>query len=993
MDDHRSGDEVRLHWKSPEDLRNGSNRGVEPAFNDGDWLGGSTRRDFLTLAGFSLTAALAACRAPIEKAIPLLVGSDDITPGVASWYATTCGACPAGCGLLVKTRDGRPIKIEGNSSSALSGGGTCATGQAAVLSLYDDARLRSPMVHGKASSWSKADAVISNTLRGAFASRQNVVLLSRNIGSPSTNAVIEEWSQLNPHFRHVIYEPVSLSALREAQSECFGRAAVPHYRFDKARVIVSIDADFLGTWLSPVEFTRQYVRGRAAETRRSQHVQYESRFSVTGSNADLRVPIPPSSHGAVALGLLRRVAKAQGLDGCPEAPEPASALATLDAVAGLLLKHHGQSLIVSGSQDVAVQTVVATLNQFLGNIGTTVDLAQPSLQRRENDSAMAALLDDLDRGEIDVLLLHGVNPAYDHPDARRFLAGLKKVRFSVSTSDRMDETSRFADAVCPDHHFLESWGDAEPVQSSFSLAQPAIAPLFNTRSAVESLLSWSGRPLDHYAYLRDYWRRALFPLQKETADFDAFWDNTLREGVFVVSPTSDPVPIAFRGDWKRAAEAVAGLARASVASPHGNTYEVDLYESVALRDGRHANNPWLQELPDPISKMTWGNVAAVSPATAAALALADGDIVVLRSGGTATELPVLVQPGQDAQTISVAVGYGRIAAGKAGNDVGVNVFPLATMNNGSHRLWMPNVSIERTGRRAELATTQRHFSMEGRDIVQELSVADLSRSEPAPLAEHHLPSLWEPRPEGDHSWGMVIDLDSCTGCSACVIACQSENNVPVVGKQEVQRTREMHWIRIDRYYSGAPENPESVHQPMMCQHCGNAPCETVCPVLATTHSSDGLNQQIYNRCVGTRYCANNCPYKVRRFNWFQYAQNPSFDFHMDSALGRMVLNPDVTVRSRGVMEKCSLCVQRIQAGKVQALQEKRVVADGDIKTACQQACPAEAIVFGDLKDPHSRVSELRRDHRYYNVLDELGTRPNVGYLKKIRNRIETQELK
>jgi molybdopterin-containing oxidoreductase family iron-sulfur binding subunit len=874
------------YWKSLEDLRSSAADAPVPDAHDEPGL--SSRRDFLTLAGFSLTAAtLAACtRGPVEKAIPLLTGSDDITPGVASWYATTCGGCAAACSLLVKTRDGRPIKIEGNPSSPLTGGGTCAVGQATVLSLYDDARLRGPMLRGKRASWAQVDAAVDDALRAA---NGDTVLLSRNVSGPTMHAAIARW----PRLRHVVYEPMSMSALRAAYG------VVPHFRFDRARVIVSLDADFLGTWLSPVEFTRQYTR------RRPKHIQYESRFSVTGSNADLRIPVRPSELGKIAADLLQRHALPRN-----------------------------ESLIVCGSPDVDVQVAVAALNHQLGNVGTTVDLAQPSLQRAEDDAALDALIKDLERGGVGVLVLHGVNPAYDHPDPARFLAAMRKARFVVSTADRADETSRHADAIAPDHHFLESWGDAEPVASHYSLMQPTIAPLFDTRAVVESLLRWGGHPQDAYSFVRDVWRRFH--------EGDAFWDNALREGVFV-APEKRVSPV-----W---VPALAGAGRLKPATTQG-AYELLRYESVALRDGRHANNPWLQELPDPISKVTWGNVANVSPSTAKELGLSDGDLIVLRAGGKSVELPAFVQPGHDPHTVSVAVGYGR-------GDVGVNVFGLTAKS----------VTIEKTSRRTELASTQRHFSLEGRDLMHDAGT------------ETPLPSLWTPPPQGDHAWGMVIDLDKCTGCSACVIACQSENNVPVVGKREVQRTREMHWIRIDRYYRGSPDNPESVHQPMMCQHCGNAPCETVCPVLATTHSSDGLNQQIYNRCVGTRYCANNCPYKVRRFNWFQYGHG--------SELARMVLNPDVTVRSRGVMEKCSLCVQRIQVAKVLALQQGRALADGDIKTACQQACPAEAIVFGDLKDPRSRVAQLHADPRYYHVLEELGTRPNVGYLKKIRNRIET----
>jgi len=685
----------------------------------------------------------------------------------------------------------------------------------------------------------------------------------------------------------------------------------------------------------------------------------------------------------VAVSLLLRIAKKADIRDLPEFPEPLPDLRILDHLAETLWQHRGESLVVSGSQNLSTQIVVAALNAFLGNVGNTLTFAPRSLQRSGDDRAMAHLVDEMHRGEIGMLILYGVNPGYDYAQADRFVEGIKKVALSVSFADRTDETSSQVDAICPDHHFLEAWSDAQPVESFFSLAQPTIAPLFDTRAAQESLLRWLRQGPDHYTYLREFWRERIFPRQREFGNFDAFWDNSLRNGVIVLPAAASTPAEGFRGNWRLAVAAIHSENLGTAFHGEGR-YELQLYESVALRDGRHANNPWLQELPDPISKTTWGNFAAMAPAAARELGLREGDVVSLRTDQAQISLPVFVQPGQDAHTISIALGYGRKRVGKAGANVGANAYPLATVVDGFRRYSLSNVALEKTGRREALASTQTHFSLEGRPIVQEVSL-DSYQNTASAEPEAALPSLWPERPEGEHSWGMVIDLSACTGCSACVIACQAENNIAVVGKDQIQRTREMHWIRIDRYYRGDEDNPTSVHQPMMCQHCGHAPCETVCPVLATTHSSDGLNQQVYNRCIGTRYCANNCPYKVRRFNWFEYSLNPEYDYTMESPLSRMVLNPDVAVRSRGVMEKCSLCVQRIQAGKLSAKQGNRSLADGDIQTACQQACPAEAIVFGDLKDPASHASQLRRSRRNYHVLEELGTLPNVGYLAKVRS--------
>jgi Fe-S-cluster-containing dehydrogenase component len=721
----------------------------------------------------------------------------------------------------------------------------------------------------------------------------------------------------------------------------------------------------------------------------ARHVHFESGFSLTGSNADQRVAVHPSELGLVALALAGRLARRAGAPAPAVSSEAPCDPALLDALAAELWRHRGESLVVCGVNDLALQVVVNRINSLLGNVGRTIDLDRPSLQRQGDDLGVAALVAAMERGEIGALLLWGVNPAYDYPEAGRFVRALARVPLKVSFADRLDETAMHADVVCPDHHFLEAWGDAEPVQSCFALAQPAIAPLFDTRQAQESLLRWMGEAPDYHAWLREHWRREIFPRQDRWASFDEFWDHALQDGAFALpeeaGEKSAPVDA---GDFAAAAAALAADHARALAVRRQGGYEVRLYEKVALRDGRHANNPWLQELPDPITRATWGNYVSVSPHLAAGLGLEEGDVVRLGEPGAgrpAIELPVQVQPGLPRQAIAVALGYGRSRAGKAGDGVGANAFPLVALHDGFARGAAYGPRIAKTGRREALALTQHHASMEGRPIVRETTLAELAKNPAAGHAEERPASLWAEHPREGHFWGMAIDLNACLGCGACVVACQAENNVAVVGKDEVRRGREMHWIRIDRYYSGAAEAPETLYEPMMCQHCANAPCETVCPVLATVHSSDGLNQQVYNRCVGTRYCANNCPYKVRRFNWFEYAGNPRFDYHMNSALGRMVLNPDIVVRSRGVMEKCSLCTQRIQAGKLRAKAAGVPLADGDVQTACQQACPSEAIVFGDLNDPRSEVSRRRAAPRFYRVLEELNTRPGVGYLARVRN--------
>jgi molybdopterin-containing oxidoreductase family iron-sulfur binding subunit len=978
----RPASDTTVYWKSLADLR-AEARAIPPPHE------GASRRDFLALMGFSLGAA-ACSRGVTQEALPFVSAPEELTPGVPNWYATTCGGCLASCPLVVKTRDGRPIKIEGNRDAPLFGGGTCAVGQATVLALYDEQRLRQPLWHGAPVSWPEIDDYVEAHLRNLARRNGRVVLLSRTITSPSTRDIIARWERRYGGFRHVVHDPPPHAAIRSAYAECFGQRVIPHYRFDKARLIVAIEADFLGTWLSPVEFTAQYARRRVPDRAMSHHVQIESGLSLSGANADVRYSAPPSEIGAIALSLLRRVRPTFALRATADRREvsdrdvrsiPSSAL---DTLAARLDEHRGESLVVCGAADNAAQTIVAALNHVLGNVGRTIELTPSSLPGAGGDGEIGAVVTEMARGDVGMILLYGVNPAYDYEEPATFARALGHVPLSISFADRVDETAAHVDAVCPDHHFLEAWGDAEPVRGYLSLRQPTIAPLFDTRAVQDSLLKWLGERPDFHEYLRTHWRQRYYPRANASDPFDTFWDRTLQAGFLAVATEPEPPP-KFAGDIERAADTIRDRRRARLLLA-ANHFELHRYETVALRDGVHANNPWLQELPDPITKLTWGHGVAMAPAAADRLGVRDGDVVAIINDNVRVELPVYRQPGQSPTAISIARGYGRTHAGPVANGVGVNVA----------RLTSPYVLVETTGRTAALAATQTHHSMEGRPIVREATLAAFLAEPTAQRESAHASldtearsakvSLWPEHQPGAHTWGLTIDLNACTGCGACVIACQAENNVPVVGKEEVRRGREMHWIRVDRYYSGSAAAPEVVFQPVMCQHCANAPCETVCPVLATVHSSDGLNEQVYNRCVGTRYCENNCPYKVRRFNWFAYANNPRFDFNMNNPLGTMVLNPDVVVRSRGVMEKCSLCIQRIQAGKLAAKQAGVPLADGEIQTACQQACPAKAIVFGDLRDSRSEAARLREGGRHYALLDHLGTRPAVGYLARIRNR-------
>ena len=621
--------------------------------------------------------------------------------------------------------------------------------------------------------------------------------------------------------------------------------------------------------------------------------------------------------------------------------------------------------------------MVNEINLLLGNYGHTIDFSRQLNIRKGIDDQMIRLVDEMQTGAVDALLCYNVNPAYDYPNGDAFKKGLARVGLTVSFASHPDETADLVQYVCPDSHYLESWNDAEAKTGYYSLGQPVIPTLFETRQVQDSLLTWSGKSEDFHSFMQGQWRSKLFGLQNEFDSFDDFWNHSLQDGVFEIQKENGRQPEP-RHDGLR------GIMEATGISGSTDDIELQVYESVGLGTGKQANNPWLMELPDPVTKLTWDNVAAISPSLGKKLGLLTGDVIRIAD---MIELPVLVQAGQAENTISVAAGFGRTISGKVATGVGSNAYPLI---RGEPKTFVKSVQIEKTGRIHELALTQEHHSMEGRAIVRETSL-EKYREDPHSgneLHEHavaHHTTLYE-EPEFDgHHWGLAIDLNRCIGCSACAIACQTENNVAVIGKEEVRRRRIMHWIRIDRYYSGSPDDPRVHHQPVTCQHCDNAPCENVCPVSATNHSNEGINQMSYNRCIGTKYCINNCPYRVRRFNWFAYVDNQEFDFHQNSSLGKMVLNPDVVVRERGVVEKCSFCVQRIQEKKLQAKIEERSLKDGEIKTACTQACPADALVFGDLNDPESKVSRMFKDERNYHLLEELHTLPSVGYLTKVRN--------
>lgn len=939
----------------------------------------SSRRDFLKVFGFSFSSAviLASCRRPVINAIPYVIQPPEITPGKSLYYASSFFDGHEYSGIIVKTRDGRPIKIEGNQQSLFNNEGTSARVQASVLSLYDDARLKNPMAGGTLLTWDAIDQKIISDLTNINSKEGEIALFTSTIISPTTKKAINEFGSKFRKFRWVQYDPVSYSAILEANQKSFGKAVIPDYHFQKAGLVVSLNADFLGSWLSPVHFIPKYVSGRKldqGEKDMLRHVHFESGMSLTGSNADKRIKIKPSEEKRILTDIYNRIASKTGGEILP-APDGKPDLA---GIADSLLAKRGRSIVVSGTNDVNIQLIVNGINTLLGNYSECIDLKNNLNIAAGIDSTVEELVNDMNSGRVKALLMYNVNPLYDYHDPARFLSGLKNTELSVNMSGSLNETTGKAKYDCPVHHYLESWDDAEIVPGQLSLAQPCINPLFNTRSFQDSLLKWSGNTVSWHDYMMSNWEKEYFPKSGKSGFMD-FWDDCLGNGVFKYS-FSDNKPVKYSPE---------GLSVAVKADENSDIkgFEIILFESVALGTGMYSNNPWLMELPDPVSKHCWDNVASISPADAEKLGILTGHLLNLGKGIT---LPAFVQPGQAEGTVSVALGYGHSNSGPVADKVGVNLYPFAGIKGTNRVYGFTTDRIENTLKINELALTQVHYSMEGRPIVRE-TVLSKYKEDPASGNELHAEfeakhkTLYPERKYDGFHWGMAIDLNACVGCNSCVIACQAENNIPVVGKAEVRKRRIMHWIKIDRYYSDSPDDPKVYFQPLTCQHCDNAPCENVCPVSATNHSSEGLNQVTYNRCVGTKYCINNCPYRVRRFNWFRYTNNKEFDFNTASDLGKMVLNPDVTVRERGVVEKCSFCVQRIQEKKLQAKLENRILADNEIKTACMQACPSGAIIFGNLNDKDSKLSGLIRNPRRYNLLEELHTLPSVSYLTKVWN--------
>ena len=1016
------------------------------------------RRDFLKYLGFSTAAAAiaAGCEMPVRKAVPYLQKPDNQILGVADYYASTYVNGGDAISVVVKQRDGRPIKIEGNELSMLTKGATSAQAQASVLDLYDPTRLRHPLqkvgnTYKEVTKFEAIDKLVQDNL--AAIAGKPIVLLTSTITSPTTLQIITEFLAKYPTSKHIQYDAVSSSGMILANEACYGKKSLPNYHFDKAKTIVSLGADFLGTWLNATQYSKQYAENRkinAEKPQLSRHIQFESMMSLTGSNADDRYTHKPSESGKVAVALLAK------LGGAVAAPTLKDARLNkgIDEAAKALLQSKGEALVVSGSNDVNVQIIVNAINDLLASNGSTINWAVTTNIRKGIDADIQQLYSDINTGNVGAVMIHDCNPVYTFADGKKFGEGLAKLPLTVCFNTSLDETAEYCKYIIPAHHWLESWGDAEPVTGYVSIIQPLINPLFKTRPFQTSLLKWMGATATPAANTADTLSKA-YVVGNVAADTDeyhsyhkGYWlaklggvngfDKALQNGVI-----ENVIPVAS------ATFSNAGLADAvaKVNATKEGAYEVVLYQKIGIGTGAQANNPWLQELPDPITKVTWDNYAMVSPILAKALfgfdvtnpnrkdadkyeVFPEKPVLKITVNGKVLELPALIVPGINNATVAIAVGYGRKSIsddaavnydriGRAAYKAGLNAYPFAGYDGTTIAYNTVATVVKSDINTYPLAQTQVHGFTEGRPVIYEANLKSFVKDPLEVLAEpRHERALITPDGKTDYEkdatiyptfdrpgikWGMSIDLNTCTGCSACVVACNAENNVSVVGKIQVQRAHEMHWLRIDRYFTGDLENPDVIFQPMMCQHCDNAPCENVCPVAATNHSSEGLNQMTYNRCIGTRYCANNCPYKVRRFNWLDYNGSDSFAdnqkgligtdtneviMQMNDDLTRMVLNPDVTVRGRGVIEKCSFCVQRLQESKLEAKKQQDPTLVRNVKVACAQACPSNSIVFGNMNDKESEVYKIRnveQVNRTYYVMDQLHVLPNVSYLAKIRN--------
>jgi len=997
----------KQYWRTLEELAE------DPHFEDllhrefprqaSEWDESVDRRDFLKLMGASLAlAGMAGCGRPdVEKIVPYVKQPDGMVLGKPLFFATVMPFGADALGLLVESHEGRPTKIEGNPDHPSSMGSTDVFAQAAVLNLYDPDRAQTVTNLGEIQSWSSFLQAAQGFAAGAKATNgAGFRLLTGTITSPTLIKQIQDLLKLYPQAKWHQWEPAGSDGAREGAKLAFGRYLNTVYAPGKADVVLSLDSDLFGAGPGHIRYTKEFTRRRkltGPDSTMNRLYVVEPTPSVTGATADHRLPLRASEVGIFARALAAKL----GLGG--NASAPAGSEKWLEAVAKDLQQHRGASLVVAGEQQPAeVHALAHAINAALGNTGATVYQTEPVEGNPVNHlDSIRELCGDMDAGKVDLLLMLGGNPIYDAPHDLDFKSKLKKVRNAIRVSPYFDETSEYCQWHVAESHFLESWSDARAFDGTASIVQPLIAPLYRTHSAHDVVAAFSDKQgVSGYDVVRNYWSSAP---GHSMASVDQGWKKWLNDGLIEGTKFA---PVS-------AAPKFSAASLAPVQATPAGQIEFIFRPDPAVFDGRFANNGWLQELPKPVTKLTWDNAALVSPKTAEKLGLTQhvasrggehgqilSNVIDVWLSGSKVTAAAWILPGQAEDTVVLPLGYGRKRAGYTGTNKGFDAYAVRV----SSALWTATGGeIKKTGANYPLACTQYHFNMEGRQILSSASLEEYRKNPNFANegAEAPAPGLSLYKGEAEfpyhgNKWAMAIDLNHCNGCSACVVACQSENNIPVVGKDQVMRGREMHWIRVDRYYANTPsatsgtgpgdttkydvslDNPDTFFQPVPCQQCENAPCEQVCPVAATVHSAEGLNDMVYNRCIGTRYCSNNCPYKVRRFNFlrFQDWETPQL---------KLMRNPEVTVRSRGVMEKCTYCVQRITAGRIEAEKQNRPIKDGEIVTACEAACPSEAIVFGNANDPNSRVSKLRAQQRNYSILAELNARPRTTYLAAVRN--------
>lgn len=981
-----------------------------------------SRRDFLKYLGFSTAAAtvVASCEGPVQKAIPFFARPEGIVPGKAYYYATCYASDGEAVPVVAKVREGRPVKLAGNELYSGTVGSTSARVQASVLSLYDVARLRGAKHRSAQGEWqdvsqqelANIDRQISQTLAKY---KGKIAVVSNTLNSPVSRQIIAEFLE-KYSAEHFIYDAISYAGVLSANEAMYGIRAIPSYHMDKVEVLLCVGADFMGGYLDCIGMSKDWAKTRRIDLqdlRMSKHYHIESLMSVTGANADERWTVRPSEYALILKALYDLLKKGQTNQVLPE-----NLRSVLPRIAQDLRSNKGRSLVLCGSNDKDIQILTNGINELLDARAKIIDWSRPVRTRIGSDLSLNKFKAKLVHRDFKAVIIIGeANPVYELPFGEEIAQNLRQVPLVISTATHLDESASCAKYIFPTAHFLESWGDVELKDGEYAFQQPTINPLFNTRNWQDTLLALMGDKTTWKERFSAYWKGKL---GSEEAYYAAIQKGFYRENV---------VPPSLTKKDDLLDEAYANLQNNAI-----GTWELQLYAKVAIGSGKMANNPWLQEMPDPITKATWDNYAMIGPDLAKELGIivddnyevfVDKPVIAIGFEGQELELPVLVIPGVHPKVIGVALGYGRTKdIGRSVLGVGKKVSHFVALGRDAFLYHRAVQKLHKTEKKYPIAYTQTHNSYEGREAVMRESTLTEFKQDPQLFLRkreelykaygngveneqdfREKASLYPVKPKNGVHWGVSIDLNSCMGCGACVVSCNAENNVSVVGKKRVARSQEMHWLRIDRYFSGDMNQPEVVFQPMMCQHCNNAPCENVCPVGATMHSEEGLNHMAYNRCVGTRYCANNCPFKVRRFNWLDWNGGDSFPdnqrplvesgeldpvvLDMNDSLTRMVLNPDVVNRSRGVIEKCSLCVQRLQAAKTKAKAEERPIKDGDVVLACMEACPTDAIVIGNVNDPHSEIAKLRADkqkNRVFYVLEQLHILPNINYLAKIRNK-------